>query len=291
LLDSLVYYRYDSRKEAALDFELGRLDMLWFDSENDRDLLTGGDYAAQRYYTNSSVMLGFNCRHAHQSDLALSSAVQYLFDKESVVRVILGGAARTNPSLAPPALALESGARGYYFAPAEARELIDGIEDLPDTINLRYNDNDPQLESVAGYIAGQLRQAGLKTSVQKWHAADAARSGLMDLYLFRYDLPVIDYDALFYPIFSDKLAGQTNFLYYIDPRLEQLLQGARRTDDDYVRKDIYAEAERIIMEKPPMVMLYNPIVTVAFRRDLAGFEFDARGYVDLRETYFKRGDQ
>lgn len=290
VVDSLIFNRYDSRKEAALDFELGRLDLLWFDSESDRDLLTGGDYATQRYYTNSSVMLGFNCRHDYEKDLALSAALQYMFDKESIARVILGGAARTNPGLAPPALALQSGAREYYFAPVEARELIDDIKNLPDTLVFRYSDLDPQLEAVAGYIAGQLRQAGLKTNVQKWHPADAAHSGFMDLYLFRYDLPLADYDAFFYPLFAERLAGQTNYLYYINPQLEKFLQGARRIDDTYARKDVYAEAERTILDKPPVVMLYNPIMTIAFRRDLAGFEFDPKGFVDLRKIYFKGSD-
>ena len=291
VVDSLIFSRYNSRKEAALDFELGRLDIFWFDSESDRDLLTGGDYATQRYYTNSSVILGLNCRHDYQSDLALSLALQYMFDKESIGRVILGGAVKTNSALAPPALELDSGAREYYFSPSEAKDMIDDVKNLPDLLVLNYDDLDPQLESVAGYIAGQLRQAGLKLNIEKRNPKSPTISGPMDLYLFRYDLPVIDYDAFFYPIFSERLAGKTNFVYYDDPQLENYLQGARRIDDAYARKDIYAEAERSILDRPPVVMLYNPIMTVAFRRDLAGFEFDQRGYVNLRGVYYKKGNQ
>jgi len=33
-------------------------------------------------------------------------------------------------------------------------------------------------------------------------------------------------------------------------------------------------------------VLYHPIMTIAFRRDLEGFKADKRGYVDLSGAYF-----
>ena len=292
-LDSVIFSRYNNRQEAALDFELGRLDLIYFDSQDDRVLLTGGDYASRRYYTSSMVMLGFQCGHDYQRDFGLARALQYLFDKESIVRVLLGNTAKASTQFSPPSLGLEpDDVTEYYFMPTLAKTKIDSLIDLPDQFNLIYDDSDPVLESIANYISGQLRHIGLKIEVQKSdnHQLDKSlESGTMDFYLFRYDLPVPDPDAFFYPVFSRRLNGQTNYLNYNNPQFERFLESARGLDDEYVRKDIYQEAEKLLMESPPVISLYNPHMTIAFRRDLAGFKPDLRAFVNLRDTYFQAG--
>ena len=293
VLDSIIFYRYNNRQEAALDFELGRLDLIYFDSREDRDLLTSGDYATRKYYTSAMVILGFNCRHEYQREYRFSKALQYLFDKESIVRVLLGGSARTANGLIPPTLDLESeNTNAYYFSPSESKTMIAQIKNLPKQLNLVYDNIDPVLESIAGYIAGQLRQTGIKISVKKADSKDLEQSvdlSAMDMYLFRYDLPVPDPDAFFYPLFARQLSGQTNYFYYDNPQLERFIEGARLIDDAFTRNDIYFEAERLIIEQPPLIALYNPIMTVAFRRDLAGFEPDYGAYINLRKAYFQAG--
>jgi len=293
IVDNVIFSRYNNRKEAALDFELGRLDLIYFDSQDDRDLLTGGDYSSRRYYTSSMVMLGFQCGHEYQKDLDLARALQYLFDKESIVRVLLGNTAKASTRISPPSLGLEpENVIEYYFMPSEAKTKIAEVKNLPDQFNLVYDDSDPVLESIANYISGQLRHTGLKTKIQKADKRQLKQSAAvstMDFYLFRYDLPMPDPDAFFYPLFSKRLNGQTNYLNYDNPQLERFLESARQLDDEYARKDVYQEAEKLLLEKPPVISLYNPYMTIAFRRDLAGFKPDLRVFVDLRGTYFLAG--
>ncbi len=293
VLDSIICYCYNNRSEAALDFELGKLDLFFFDSEDHRDLLTNGDYIIRRYYTSSTVILGFNCKHDYQSDFKLSKALQFLFDKESIVRVLLNNSAQKSDGLIPPTLNLESDyVPEYYFSPSEPRQKIDRINGLPKQLNLVYDYLDPALESIAGYIAGQLRQANLKISVKSADKRELELStdiNSMDMFLFRYDLPVPDPDAFFYPLFSKRLNGQTNYLYYDNPQLERFLEGARSFDDSDTRNDIYLDAEILILEQPPLITLYNPIMTVAYRRDLAGFTADSRSFVNLKRAFFQAG--
>ena len=293
VLDSIICYRYKNRSEAALDFELGKLDLFFFDSEDYRDFLTNGDYITRRHYTSSTVILGFNCKHDYQSDFKLSKALQFLFDKESIVRVLLNNSAQKSDGVIPPALNLESDyVPEYYFSPSDAKQKINRIAGLPDKLNLIYDYLDPALESIAGYIAGQLRQAGLKISVKgadKRELEQSADINSMDIFLFRYDMPVPDPDAFFYPLFSKRLNGQTNYLYYDNPQLERFLEGARSFDDSYTINEIYHDAEKLIMKQPPLIALYNPIMTVAYRRNLAGFTADSRAFINLQKAFFQAG--
>lgn len=293
ILDSLVLIRYKNRKEAALDFELEKLDLFFFDSATDRDYLTDGNYTTRRYYTSSTVILGFQCQRRYQKDLKLSMALQYLFDKESIVRVLLGNAAKKATGLIPPSS--ESGSSNitdYYFSTTDAKEKISRIDGIPPELNLYFDDADPGLESVAGYIAGQLRQAGIKTATKNtsiYQLDQQTALSSLDLYLFRYDMPVNDLDAFFYPMFSKRLNGQTNFFYYDNSQLERLIDGARRLDDEHTRNDIYQKAEKLVMEKPPLVVLYYPIMTVVSRRGLYGFEADLSAFINLRQAYYQAG--
>ena len=292
-LDSIVFNYYKEQKDAALDFELGRLDLIYFDSQAERDLLTGGDYTSRRYYTSSSVMLGFNCAHKYETDCEFVKALNYLFDKESIVRVLLGNAAKATDGLMPKSLGIEtSPITQYYYMPSEAETRIKDIKNLPDELNLVYDGFDPALEGVADFISGQLRHIGLKVKTIKADNRNLAKStslSSMDMYLFRYDLPVPDADDFFYPLFSTEFNGKLNYLNYDSQQLERFISGARSIDDSYARDDIYREAETLVLGTPPVIPLYNPYLTVAFRRDLAGFTPDLRAYVNLRQTYFQAG--
>lgn len=294
-LDSIIFDHYSDRKDAALDFELGRLDLIYFDSEAERDLLTGGDYTSRRFYTNSSVMLGFNCAHNYEKDFEFVKALNYLFDKESIVRVILGNAAKVCETIVPKSLGIESPKISpYYFMPSEAESQIKQLTDLPPELNLVYDNSDPAMESVADFIGGQLRHIGLKVKTIKSENLNLEKSTIlstMDMYLFRYDLPVVDADGFFYPLFSERFNGKLNYLNYNEPQFEQLISGARALADDYARDDLYREAEAFLLNSPPVIPLYNPYLTVAYRRDLAGFEVDMRAFVDLRQTYFQAGKE
>ncbi|MCD6161759.1 MAG: ABC transporter substrate-binding protein [candidate division Zixibacteria bacterium] len=293
VLDSIIFCRYKNREEAALDFELGKLDIIFFDSQENRDLLTSGDYSARRYYTNSSVILGFNCKHSYQKNFELSKALQYLFDRESIIRVLLGNSAQKPNGIIPPTLNLESSNQTeYYFSPSDAKLMIEAIDNLPNKLNLVYDSLDPVLSSVADYIAAQLRHTGLKIAVRKADSRDLERSvalSTMDMFLFRYYLPVSDPDAFFYPLFSERLNGQTNYFNYENAQLQRYLDGVRQIDDAYTRDEIYLESEQLIINQPPLIILYNPIMTAAFRRDLAGFEPDFRGFVNIRNAHFQSG--
>ncbi len=292
-LDSVIFNRYSDYKEAALDFELGRLDLIGFDTHNAEELLSGGDYQARKYYTSSLVMLGFNCKHKYQEDYKLSGALNGLFDRESIVRVLLANSARSSSSIISPTFSIESQyANDFTFMPGEAKAALADIADLPGELNLVYDGFDPALKPVAAYIAGQLRHAGLKVKTQKLdsrYLEESTNLSTMDLYLMRYDIPVLDPDALFYPLFSSELNGITNYFNYSDEQLERYLSGARRIEDTYAREDIYREAEDLLMKNPPLIVLYNPYLTIAHRRDLAGFKADPRAFVNLRDTYYQAG--
>lgn len=293
ILDSLVLIRYKNRKEAALDFELGKLDLFFFDSADDRNFLSGGNYSTRKHYTSSTVMLGFQCQRQYQRDFELSKALQHLFDKESIVRVLLGNSAQKATGLTPPSVGLISAnITNYYLSLMEVKKKVGQIEGIPPELNLHYEDTDPSLESVAEYIAGQLRQAGIKTAVKNtstYQLDQQTALSSLDLYLFRYDMPVNDPDAFFYPLFSKRLNGQTNFFYYENPQLEKLIDGARRLDDKFIRNDIYRSAEKLIMENPPMVVLYHPIMTIASQRDLSGFEPNFNTSINLRQACYQTG--
>jgi len=293
LLDSIIFDYYSSYKDAALDFEMGHLDLLYFDSQNDDDLLSGDYYQSRQYHTNSLVMLAVNCARDSYNNIELAKALGTLFDRESIVRVLLGNSGRATASLTNFSLGMPSLYAGNMtFTPEEATQQLSLLVNLPQPLNLLYDENDPALKSVADYIAGQIRHAGLMVNITSAKAEQINKSAFadsIDIYLFRYNLPTLDPDALFYPIFANCLYGHTNYLYYDNLQLQRYLDIARTLDDKYARQDIYQLAEESIMQSPPVIVLYNPYMTVACRRDLAGFEADPRAFINLRDAYYQMG--
>ncbi len=111
-----------------------------------------------------------------------------------------------------------------------------------------------------------------------------------DVQLFRYswyaDYP--DPDNFLYPLFHS--AGQRNYYRYHNPTVDKLLDDARRETDDLRRVKLYREAEQLILNDAPAVMLLHYTYESVFQPYVEGVVVSALGdpYVSLRKVWLKQ---
>jgi peptide/nickel transport system substrate-binding protein/oligopeptide transport system substrate-binding protein len=133
---------------------------------------------------------------------------------------------------------------------------------------------------------------GVQVDLQEFDDWPTFRQALEqgDVQLFRYtwyaDYP--DPDNFLYPLFHS--AGQRNYYRYDNPAVDKLLDNARRESDDLRRVDLYRQAEQLILNDAPAMMLLHFTYESVFQPYVEGVVVSALGdpYISLRKVWLKQ---
>jgi peptide/nickel transport system substrate-binding protein len=290
-LDSLRFLRFGRVDEAGLAFELGRLDIISLLGQAPPKFVSKGNYTSLNGNTDAFVVLGINNLRGLQSDENFGRALSFLLDRGSLVRVILGGSGSMPIYQIPgrPDMSLDL---SLPFAPDSAEYYFGRVGKMPSSLMMFVDARFPALTNVARYLAGQLQNIGIKVVDRmvdmQWIEESSARSDL-DLYLTCYIPAAGTPDCVFYPLLSESLAGQTNFLYYRDPAFQTFLGDIRAEVNPDKRDNITHGLLQTVVNNPPLVFLYRPHLTTILKTDIAGVVQQPQGFVDLRGAYIETG--
>ena len=95
-----------------------------------------------------------------------------------------------------------------------------------------------------------------------------------------------DPDDFLYDTFHT--GGGGNFGEYSNPKLDALLEAGRRASDQDERKQIYSDAQTLILAAAPHVFLFHSAQYEALRTNVQGFEhFPNTSYLGLRTTWLE----
>jgi peptide/nickel transport system substrate-binding protein len=286
-LDSLRFTRFDNIDKAGLAFDLGDVNLLSFLGEP--KLVAKGNYSTQSIGTDTYVILGINNSRGYQAGQDFGKALSFLLDRGSIIRVILGGSA------VPPAIKLAN--YGFLDYPLYDRPSTDSasfyfneIFSMRKNLNLYLDSSYPILTKVARYIEGQLQSRGIKVTEKKIDLSRQVESRFkddMDLYITTYIPASGNPDCIFYPLLSDNLSGQTNFLNFNDEASQSFLDNLLTETDPDRRLSLASGLAQSVVANPPLLFLYQPSLVICSKSDISGVISEKAGYPDLRKAYFK----
>lgn len=287
LLDSIRFLRFRNLDEAALSFELGRLDILPILGEPTPKFVSSESNTSVTAKTNCSAVLGVNSQRDYQKNLAFSKALSFMLDRDTIIRVILGGSGRIPDDLV---VGYEPGQVGVN--PDSADYYLKSIEKLPPALNLYVDSHYPSLANIARYISGQLQNKGIKVKEKTVDLSaieeDRAKAEI-DLYLNYFSPVSSDPECELYPLYNYQLSGQTNYLYLRDDALQVFIKNLRSETDPERRDILAAGLLHSVAKEPPAVVLYQPYLTTVMKTDIAGIRPLREGYLDLRGTFIESG--
>jgi ABC-type transport system substrate-binding protein len=287
-LDSIRFIRFANVEEAALAFELGRLDLISALGSPPPKFISGDEHTSIVTRSFCSVVLGVNGIRDFQKDQAFSKGLSFMLDRETTIRVILGGSAGIPVSPIPGFGS--GGEMTFDFSPDSVDYYLNSIEKLPSVVNLYVDSHYPVLENIARYIIGQLRNRGIRaeeriSDLSFFEQSDAGSR--IDLYLDYVNPVSNDPDCLIYPLYSLKLSGQTNFLYYDDDAFQTFLDKLRVETNFERRNSIAHGLAQSLAKDPPAVILYQPHLMTIVKADISGYKPLEEGYLDLRGTFIE----
>jgi peptide/nickel transport system substrate-binding protein/oligopeptide transport system substrate-binding protein len=299
-LDTVVFKIGETFEQTFAQFLAGNLDEAIIPSGKTEEVQNDPRY--RRYQllrrpTLGLLYIGFNTQTKPFDDKRVRQAFNYGVDKAAIVREITQmGSLPANGVLPPGMPGHDPDLQGYSYDPAKAKQLLAeagylngaGFPVVQLWTVSKAESTKAELAAYQKYLA----ELGVKVDihfVDEWtrYTEMLARG---ELQMFRYawyaDFP--DPDSFFFPLLHS--AGQSNNMFYRNPRVDQLLGKAREEADYAERVKLYREAERIVMEDAPWITQHNHIFEYLYQPYVQGVEVSLLGdrWIPMNKIWLKR---
>lgn len=225
--------------------------------------------------------LGMNLERPALRDRRLREAIVRAIDRERLAVYLGRGAMQAARGPLPP---VSLGFDPQILQPAHdlrrARALV-GEADVPSGLSLRllYNTSLELWSEVVQAIRSDLRKAGIGVELlgtPDWKSFhEERRKGDYDLYLYGWSVSTPDPERFLFPLFHSK--SPDNFGRFANPRVDELLEQARRPMEDARRLRLYQQATRLILHEIPAVFLFHQINYAAQHARVAGLTLNLYG--------------
>ncbi|MBI4186787.1 MAG: peptide ABC transporter substrate-binding protein [Chloroflexi bacterium] len=211
--------------------------------------------------------LGMNVSRPPFDDIKVRQALSYAINKDVVASTVLAGRVKPAYTILPPGFpGYSADLTGLRYDPEKARKLL---------AESKYGADPARLPRITLTVPGALGTAvgldleailamwrdnlGIQVDVQQVEFAtflrdlDARRLQMYAIaWVADYPDPQNFLDLLFH---SQSINNQTG---YSNPEVDRLLEAARTEPDETARFQLYRQAEQIILEDAPWVLLWHP---------------------------------
>ncbi|WP_342772395.1 peptide ABC transporter substrate-binding protein [Brevibacillus fluminis] len=160
-----------------------------------------------------------------------------------------------------------------------------GVTTLP-TVTFMYNTSDMNKKIAEALQAQWKKTLNTDVKLENYETKVFLQNQEGENYMFSRSSWVADYNdpINFLEKFTEKESSSNNTRWF-NQKYTDLVEGARVEKDAAKRKQMYTEAETILMDAMPVTPLYTNVNAWVQNDNLKGVIVDALGYVDFRFAY------
>ena len=236
--------------------------------------------------------LGFNLRDPILRDVRVRQAIAYALDRKPLIQYLQHGWAQPARSVLPPqSWAYNGDVPAYDHDPEKARNLLDAAGyPLVNGVRFHLTVKSSTVESTRlmfAVIQQQLREVGIVLDIRTFESAtflaDVSR-GAFQFYGLRWIGGNEDPD-IFYVFHSSRFPPNGyNRDFYLNKKVDALIDQARREVDPKVRKPIYAEVQKIVAEELPYIDLWYLDNVMVHNQRVRNLTLNPEGNYDFLRT-------
>jgi peptide/nickel transport system substrate-binding protein/oligopeptide transport system substrate-binding protein len=301
-LDAVVFKIILGSKleKTFAEFLKGNLEETIIPSGKLEEVRVNPHYRQYRHFhkpTLSLLYLGFNTQMQPFNDRRVRQAFNYAVNKKVIVREIARMGHVPAVGALPPWLpGYDPNLQGYDYNPAKARELLaaagypngTGLPVVQIWSNQQTDGTKAELEAYQRYLAA----IGVRVEIHfapDWRTFRVQlEQGILPMFRLRWLADIPDPDNVLVPLLHS--ASATNRTFYHNPRVDQLLEQARKETDEARRITHYHEVERIVMHDVPWITQHYSILEFLYQPYVQGVEVSLLGKPDipLHKIWLKR---
>jgi peptide/nickel transport system substrate-binding protein len=242
--------------------------------------------------------LSFNTRDAILKDARVRRAIGFAVDRELMIKTLQRGHARTAESLLPLThwaywQSAPDDAADLDFNPQRAEKLLDDAGYRRGADGVRFHTSiktstDESARLLAAVLQQQLAQVGIALDIKSSEFASFYSDvvhGAFSIYTLRWiggnEQPSI-FSYAFATWRQPPKGGNRGF--YSNPKLDTLLKDAEQSSDQVVRKQDYAEVQRILLEELPALNLWAQNAIVVHSKRISSVTPSPSGSMNFLRT-------
>jgi peptide/nickel transport system substrate-binding protein len=237
--------------------------------------------------------LGFNLRDPILKDVRVRQAIAYALDRRPMIEYLWRGQAQPARSILPPqSWAYNGNVPTYNHDPEKARALLDAAG-YPLTNGVRFHitmktSTTESTRLMVAVMQQQLREVGIVLDIRSFESATFfadVTHGAFQMYGLRWIGGNEDPDIFSLCFSSSRFPPNgANRGYYSNPKVDALIDQARREVDPSVRKPIYAEVQRILAEDLPYIDLWYLDNVLVHNKRVVNLKLNPAGNYDFLRT-------
>jgi len=237
--------------------------------------------------------LGFNLRDPILKDGRVRRAIAYALDRKPMIQYLWRGEAQPAKSILPAqSWAYNGNVPAYEHDPDAAKRLLDAAG-LPAVDGVRFHlamktSTDPNTKLMVAVMQQQLREVGIALDIRSFEFAtffSDVQHGAFQMYGLRWIGGNEDPDIFEYAFHSSKFPPNgANRDYYYNPKVDALIDRARREIDPKARKPLYAEVQSILAEDLPYINLWYLDNVLVHTKRVKNLKLNPAGNFDFLRT-------
>jgi peptide/nickel transport system substrate-binding protein len=237
--------------------------------------------------------LAFNLRDPLLHDVRVRQAIAYAIDRGPLLKYIWRGFAQPALSVLPPqSWAYNADVAAYPHDPEKARQMLDAAgHQARDGVRFHLTMKTSTEEStrlLAAVLQQQLRDVGIALDIRTFEFATFfadVTSGAFQVYSLRWIGGNQDPDIFELCFHSNRFPPKgANRGFYSNPRVDQLIDEARRETDQNARKRLYAEVQEVLAQDEPYINLWYFDNVLVHTRRVRNLTLNPSGNYDFLKT-------
>jgi peptide/nickel transport system substrate-binding protein len=226
-------------------------------------------------------------------DARVRQAIAYALDRGPMIEYLWRGEATPASSVLPKqSWAYNGDVPVYDHDPEKAKQLLDAAG-YPESNGVRFHitmktSTDANTRLMVAVMQRQLREVGIALDIRSFEFAtffSDVTHGAFQMYGLRWIGGNEDPDIFEYAFHSAKFPPNgANRGFYSNPKIDALIDQARREVDPAVRKPLYAEVQRILAEDLPYIDLWYLDNVLVHTRRVRNLKLNPAGNFDFLRT-------
>jgi len=231
--------------------------------------------------------LSFNTQKAPLDNVKIRQALAMSINKPAIIEAVFNGSGTQAKNLLPPGVwSADDKLEDYAYDPEKAKALLkEAGYDPSTTIDLwampvqrPYN---PNARRMAEMIQADWQKVGVNAKIVTYEWGEylqRLKNGDHQAALMGWTTATGDPDNFFGPLFTCTAAqGGSNSAKWCYPPFDKIIEDARTESDQSKRTVLYQQAQQMMHDQMPAVMIAHSTIFEPVRVEVTGYEIDPFG--------------